>query len=272
MFHLLVTIIFFSSKQCNGQLGYGGNGYCSTCTLDNSGSISRGFGFGGGNYVGSSSIANSDLASQNLHSLSTSNSFIIPNNGYVYGSNGYGVGTGYGNSQTGNNLNYGSPSTNGISWNNAYSSTGNYGAGSGYMNCYNNNCLTSSELNTIPSASVNTGISYGISGSNDIYSSSLPDMSYKTYSLPSASSVYPNLGSFSNAYVNNRHSGPESYSLPITYSSYPPVYGSYGSQGNINSLSNLFFLPNYSGSQKVVAADDVSGIGKSLSSSTSATS
>ncbi|VDO07207.1 unnamed protein product, partial [Brugia timori] len=143
-----------------GQLGYGGNGYCSTCALTNSGSISRGFGFGGGNY---------DLTGKSLYSLPTSNSLIIPSS-YGYSSSSYGSGTGYGSTQTNNNLNYGSSSATGILSNSAYSSAGN-----GYVNCYNNNCLPSSSLNTVPTAS--SGIGYGISGSSAIYNpySSLPD-------------------------------------------------------------------------------------------------
>uniref|UniRef100_A0AAF5PYA6 Uncharacterized protein n=1 Tax=Wuchereria bancrofti TaxID=6293 RepID=A0AAF5PYA6_WUCBA len=259
MLPLILTIIFFAFKQCSGQLGYGGNGYCSTCALSNSGSISRGFGFGGGNY---------DLTGKNLYSLPTSNSLIIPSS-YGYSSSSYGTGTSYGN----NNLNYGSSSTTGISSNNAYSSAGNYGDGNGYINCYNNNCLPSSSLNTVPTAS--SGIGYGISGSNTIYNPyfSLPDTSYKTYSLPSFYSVHTNLGSVPNIYTSNSHSGLEtSYSLPAAYSSYPAMYSSYGSQSSTSSLNNLLSLTNYQRSRKAVSADDASEIRKSLLSSTSTSS
>uniref|UniRef100_A0A1I8EKD4 Uncharacterized protein n=1 Tax=Wuchereria bancrofti TaxID=6293 RepID=A0A1I8EKD4_WUCBA len=284
MLPLILTIIFFAFKQCSGQLGYGGNGYCSTCALSNSGSISRGFGF-----VSSSNTANSDLTGKNLYSLPTSNSLIIPSS-YGYSSSSYGTGTSYGN----NNLNYGSSSTSrkelwknfvpfkfsstqifqtGISSNNAYSSAGNYGDGNGYINCYNNNCLPSSSLNTVPTAS--SGIGYGISGSNTIYNPyfSLPDTSYKTYSLPSFYSVHTNLGSVPNIYTSNSHSGLEtSYSLPAAYSSYPAMYSSYGSQSSTSSLNNLLSLTNYQRSRKAVSADDASEIRKSLLSSTSTSS
>ncbi|VIO94367.1 Uncharacterized protein BM_BM8956 [Brugia malayi] len=249
MLPLILTIIFFAFKQCSGQLGYGGNGYCSTCALTNSGSISRGFGFGGGNY---------DLTGKSLYSLPTSNSLIIPSS-YGYSSSSYGSGTGYGSTQTNNNLNYGSSSATGILSNSAYSSAGN-----GYVNCYNNNCLPSSSLNTVPTAS--SGIGYGISGSNAIYNpySSLPDASYKTYSLPSFYSVPPNI------YTSNSHSGLEtSYSLPTAYSSYPAIYSTYGSQGSTSSLNNLLSLNNYQRSRKAAAADDASEVRKSLLASTS---
>ncbi|EJW88318.1 hypothetical protein WUBG_00769 [Wuchereria bancrofti] len=192
MLPLILTIIFFAFKQCSGQLGYGGNGYCSTCALSNSGSISRGFGFGGGNYVSSSNTANSDLTGKNLYSLPTSNSLIIPSS-YGYSSSSYGTGTSYGN----NNLNYGSSSTTGISSNNAYSSAGNYGDGNGYINCYNNNCLPSSSLNTVPTAS--SGIGYGLETSYSLPAaySSYPAM-YSSYGSQSSTSSLNNLLSLTN--------------------------------------------------------------------------
>ncbi|VBB26949.1 unnamed protein product [Acanthocheilonema viteae] len=231
MLYLIVTGIFFASKQCKGQLGYGGNGYCSSCALSNSGSIPRGFGYGGGNY---------DLTSQSLYSLPTNNAFIIPRSSYSYGSNGYGIGTGYGSSQSSNTVNYGSPSTTGMTWNNVYSSAGNYGTGSGYTNCYHNNCIPSIGYNTVPSASANTGTSYGSSP---------------------------------NTYTSNGNSGLESsYSLPATYNSYPAIYGSYDSQGSINSPSNLYSLSSHQQNRKGVAADDTFKMGKSSSSTTSLSS
>ncbi|CAG9530966.1 unnamed protein product [Cercopithifilaria johnstoni] len=272
MFHLIFTIIVFASKQCNGQLGYGGNGYCSTCTLSNSGSILRGFGFGGGNYGSSSNTGNSDLTSQSLYSLPTNNAFIVPSNSYGYGTNGYGTGTGYGGAQTSNTANYGSPSTAGMTWNNAYSSIGNYGTRNGYINCYNNNCIPSSGYNVVPSASASIGTGYDISGNNALYNSysSLPDTNYKTYSFPSAYSVYSNLGSLLN--TGNSNSALEtSYSLPATYTSYPTVYGSYDNQGSVNSPNNLNYF-NYQRNRQITAADDASVMEKSSSSSTSISS
>ncbi|VDK87215.1 unnamed protein product [Onchocerca ochengi] len=222
MFHLVLTVVVFASKQCSGQLGYGGSGYCSSCSLSNSGSTSQGFGFGGGNYASSSNAANLGLASQNIYSLPQSTNFILPNKGYIHGTNGYGTGAGYGNSHTGSALGYGSPTV--MSWNNAYGSAGNYGFGSGY-NC--NNCLSNTGINTLP-----TSTDYGL--------------------VPST-------------YTSNGHSGLETgHSLPITYSSYP----NYGSQSGINTLSDLF---GYQRNQKVIAANDDSGIGRS-SLSTSAPS
>ncbi|KAL3994523.1 hypothetical protein ACH3XW_22065 [Acanthocheilonema viteae] len=274
MLYLIVTGIFFASKQCKGQLGYGGNGYCSSCALSNSGSIPRGFGYGGGNYVNLSNTINSDLTSQSLYSLPTNNAFIIPRSSYSYGSNGYGIGTGYGSSQSSNTVNYGSPSTTGMTWNNVYSSAGNYGTGSGYTNCYHNNCIPSIGYNTVPSASANTGTSYGISGKNAVYNSYLqPETNYKIYSLPSTYSVYSNLGSSPNTYTSNGNSGLESsYSLPATYNSYPAIYGSYDSQGSINSPSNLYSLSSHQQNRKGVAADDTFKMGKSSSSTTSLSS
>ncbi|OZC11200.1 hypothetical protein X798_01616 [Onchocerca flexuosa] len=257
MFHLVLIIVIFASKQCSGQLGYGGSGFCSSCSLGNSGSTSQGFGFGGGNYASSSNAANLGLAGQNLYSLLTNNGFTLPNNGDVYGMNGYGTGAGYGSTYSGSAPSYGIPAT--MFWNNAYGSTGNYASGNGY-NC--NSCLPNTGVNAVP---VSTG--YGASVSNPVYSSysSLPDANYKTYSLPSNYGAFNNLGLIPSAYTSNSHSGLEtSHSLPITYSSYP----GYGSQNGINTLSNLF---NYQRTRKAVAANDDSGIGKS-SLSTSASS
>uniref|UniRef100_A0A8R1XNP5 Uncharacterized protein n=1 Tax=Onchocerca volvulus TaxID=6282 RepID=A0A8R1XNP5_ONCVO len=257
MFHLVLTVVVFASKQCSGQLGYGGSGYCSSCSLSNSGSTSQGFGFGGGNYASSSNAANLGLASQNIYSLPKSTNFILPNKGYIHGTNGYGTGAGYGNSYTGSALGYGSPTV--MSWNNAYGSAGNYGFGSGY-NC--NNCLSNTGINTLP-----TSTDYGTFGSNPVYSSSplISDPNYKTYSLTSNFDVYSNLGLVPSTYTRNGYSGLETgHSLPITYSSYP----NYGSQSGINTLSDLF---GYQRNQKVIAANDDSGIGRS-SLSTSAPS
>ncbi|VDK87236.1 unnamed protein product [Litomosoides sigmodontis] len=256
MFHLVLTVIIYVSKQCCGQLGYGGNGYCSTCALQNSGSIVRGFGFGGSNY---------DLTSQSSYSLPTNNAFIMPTNSHGYGSNGYSVGTGYNSAQTSNGVNYGSPSTTGTAWNNGYSSIGNYGTGNGYINCYNNNCIPSTGYNTIPSIATGTG--YSASGSNSLYNSysSVPDMSYKIYSLLPTYSAYSNLESLPNTYTSNGNSGLETYSSPYTYGN----YGSHDIRGSANSLNYLHSFPGYQRSWKVVAADDASVTRKSSPSSTS---
>uniref|UniRef100_A0A915Q4H9 Uncharacterized protein n=1 Tax=Setaria digitata TaxID=48799 RepID=A0A915Q4H9_9BILA len=127
----------------------------------------------------------------------------------------------------------------GMTWKNAYGSTGNYGTESGYFSCYNNNCLPSTGYSTLSTSSAGSGADYGISNSNAISYSSLPDASYKTYSLPSAHSVYStNLG-VPGDYITTSHLGlPAAYSLPATYSSYPVVYGVYGNQGSSSSSSN----------------------------------
>ncbi|MCP9261976.1 Membrane-anchored cell surface protein [Dirofilaria immitis] len=250
MLHLVFAIILVASKRSSGQLGYDRSGYCSKCALGNSGSTSQGFGFSSGNYGSSSNTANSGLAGQNSFSSPTNNGFIVPNN-YVYSTNEYGTGAGYGSIQV-------------DPWNNAYNSVGNYGTGNGYVNC-NNNCLSSTGINTVSS-----GTTYGISGSNAIYNSysSLPDISHKTYSLPFTYGVYSNLGEIPSTYTtSNSYSGLETgYSLPIIYSSYPGMYDSYGSESGINSLSNLLTLSSYQRSRK--AADDASGIRISSSLST----
>lgn len=157
-----------------------------------------------------------------------------------------------------------------MAWNNGYSSIGNYGTGNGYINCYNNNCIPSTGYNTVPSTSTSSGTGYGISGSNSLYNSysSLPDMSYKTYSLLPTYSVYSNLRSLPNTYTTNGNSDLETYSLPYTHSN----YGSYGSQGSVDSLNYLHTFPGFQRSRKVVAADDVSGMKKSSPSSISVSS
>ncbi|VDO31907.1 unnamed protein product [Onchocerca flexuosa] len=311
MFHLVLIIVIFASKQCSGQLGYGGSGFCSSCSLGNSGSTSQGFGFGGGNYASSSNAANLGLAGQNLYSLLTNNGFTLPNNGDVYGMNGYGTGAGYGSTYSGSAPSYGIPATvcfyvglistftvlcllfrnmsivNILLFNQvrSFKKIHLFFLKDKFLNTqifqmFWNNAYGSTG-NYASGNGYNCNSCLPNTGVNAVpvstgYGASVSNPVYSSYSsLPDANyktySLPSNYGAFNNLGLIPSAYTSNSHSGLETSHSLPITYSSYPGYGSQNGINTLSNLFNYQRTRKAVAANDDSGIGKS-SLSTSASS